>query len=391
MSVAPPPVRIPLADVAWQHRQVRAELDAAFAQLVEDPACDGLHFCRRLEGQFRDYFGPEFHAVSVQSGSAAEFLALKALGIGPGDEVITAPNSDMATTAAISHTGAAFVLVDIDPATHNLDPAQIEAAITPRTRAILPVHMYGLPAEMEAICAIAQAHGLLVVEDATLALGASYKGRKTGTWGDAAFFSFAPRKVIGGLGNGGMVLTRDPEVARRVQLFKGYGQDPADGERPIAERLLANGMVNLVEGHNLKLEPLNAAAASAKFARLGEWAELRQAAADSYTTRLAALPEVQPPTTPTYSRHGWRNFVVTLPAAKRPAVRTHLHTCGIDTAVLYTPPVHLQPVYRHLGLGPGSFPATEEIAGKLMGLPLYPGISEGQIAEVVEALAQALD
>jgi dTDP-4-amino-4,6-dideoxygalactose transaminase len=383
--------RIPLVDLAWQHRQIRAELNQAFVQLVEDAVCDGVAFCHRLEAEMRQYAGPEFHAVSVQSGSAAEFLALKALGIGPGDEVITVPNSDMATTAAISHSGAAFVLVDIDPQTHNIDPAQIESAITPRTRAILPVHMYGLPAPMDAIGAIAQAHGLCVVEDATLALGASYRGKKVGVWGDAAFFSFAPRKVIGGMGNGGMVLTRHADVAYRVRLLKGYGQDPSFGERPIVDRLLASGAESLAEGYNLKMDPLHAAVTSAKFAYLEAWAALRQKAADTYAERLTVVAGVRPPMVPSHSRHAWRNYVVTVPAEQRPAVRAHLQACGIDSTILYTPPVHLQPVYRRLGLGPGSFPAAEAVAGRLLGLPMHPGLCSGEIDAVVAALGDVLN
>ncbi len=221
-----PTTKIPLVDVAWQHQQLRPTLERIFAQFLDDPACDGVAYCRDLEQAFAAYFGSEFHAVGVQSGSAAEFLALKALGIGPGDEVITVPNSDMATTAAISHVGARFVMVDVDAQTHNMDPAQIEAAITAQTRAIMPVHMYGLPADMQAIQAIADAYGLLVVEDATLALGAQRAGIKAGTWGDAAFFSFAPRKVLGAMGNGGMVLTRSADVARAVSTLQGLWARP---------------------------------------------------------------------------------------------------------------------------------------------------------------------
>jgi dTDP-4-amino-4,6-dideoxygalactose transaminase len=385
-----PVTKIPLVDVAWQHRQLRPQLEQIFAQFLDDPACDGLEACLELEKVFAAYFGPEFHATSVQSGSAAEFLALKALGIGPGDEVITVPNSDMATTAAISHVGARFIPVDVDAQTHNLDPALVAAAITPRTRAIMPVHMYGLPAEMAAIRAIAEAHGLLLIEDATLALGAIHNGQKAGTWGDAAFFSFAPRKVLGAMGNGGMVLTRRADVAHAVRLYKGYGQDPAEGERPIVSRLQAARGEWWVEGHNLKLDPLQAAVVLAKFPHLDAWADLRQAAADSYARRLASLPDVQPPFVPAGARHAWRNYVVTLPAAKRAAVRAYLQAQGIHTSVLYTPPVHLQPVYALLGLGPGSFPVTETLADKLLSLPLYPGIDEAQIAYVVDTLAAAL-
>src|SRR5262245_24402994 len=201
-------VAIPLVDVPWQHAQVRDEINRALDEILTDSVSDGAGFVAKLERDFAARLGEDVAAIGVQSGLAAELLVLEALGIGPGDEVITVPNSDIATTAAISQTGARFALVDVDPRTHNLDPDQLEAAITSRTRAIVPVHMYGLPAEMDAILAIARRHRLAVIEDATLAPGANYRGTPVGALADAAFFSFAPRKVIGGVGNGGMVTTR---------------------------------------------------------------------------------------------------------------------------------------------------------------------------------------
>lgn len=381
-------MRIPLVDVAWQHEQVREAIDRALDQLLSDPTCDGSEFVRELESAFAHRLGTDVHAVSVQSGLAAEFLLLKALGIGSGDEVITVPNSDIATTAAISHTGARFVLVDIDPQTHNIDPARIEATITPRTRAIVPVHMYGLPAEMDAIRALGRRHGLKVIEDATLALGAEYRGAPAGALGDAAFFSFAPRKVLGGLGNGGMVTTRDPELAQRVRLLKGYGLDPARGEAPIAQRQRQAGFEHLVEGYNLKLDSVQAAVIAAKLARLDDWRDRRQTVADRYSERLAALPEVKPPYVPGYTRHAWRNYVVTV--RERDRVRARLQDRGVTTAVLYIPPVHLQPVYRHLGLGPGLFPNAEAVSQRLLCLPMHPGLTQLEVDQVVDALGESI-
>lgn len=379
-------MRIPLVDVAWQHQQVRAEIDRAFDRLLTDVHCDGVDLVAAVEGAIAARLGGDVHAVGVQSGLAAEFLALKALGIGPGDEVITVPNSDLATTAAISHTGARFVLVDIDPETHNLDPDRLEAAITPRTRAIVPIHLYGLPAEMAAITEVARRHGLAVVEDATLALGASYRGAPVGTLGDAACFSFAPRKVIGGTGNGGVVTTRDPALAAGVRLLKGYGLDPRRGEAPIRERQLHAGYEHLVEGYNLKLDPLQAAVVGAKLARLDQWAARRQAIAERYGVRLAGLPGIRLPVVPPHARHAWRNYVVRVP--HRDAVRAGLRERGIATSVLYTPPVHLQPVYRALDLGPGSFPHAEAVARDLLCLPIHPGLTDNQVDEVAGALVE---
>lgn len=380
---------IPLVDVAWQHRQVRPAIDAALDRILTDPVCDGAEFVAGLEAAVAARLGRGVQAIGVQSGLAAEFLALSALGIGPGDEVITVPNSDLATTAAISHTGASFVLVDVDLRSFNLDPALIEAAVTPRTRAIVAVHLYGLPAEMDAITAIARRHRLAVVEDATLALGAEYRGAPVGTLGDAACFSFAPRKVLGGTGNGGMVTTRDPALAERVRLLKGYGLDPRRGDAPIRERQAHAGFEHLVEGHNLKLDPIQAAVVGAKFARLDDWAARRQALADRYAARLAGVPGLGLPAAPPHVRHAWRNFVVRLP--HRDAVRARLRERGIATGVVYIPPVHLQPVYRGLGLGPGSFPHAEAAARELLCLPMHPGLTGEQVDEVASALAAAYE
>ena len=378
-----------LTDVAWQHRQVRAEIDQALDRLLADVYADGAELVSALETEMAKHLGGSVLAVAVQSGLAAQFLVLKALGIGPGDEVITVPNSDIATTAAISHTGARFVLVDVDPETHNLDPNLIEAAITPRTRAIVPVHMYGLPAAMDEITAVARLHGLAVIEDATLALGARYRGAAAGSIGDAACFSFAPRKVLGGTGRGGLVAARDPDLAARVRLFKGYGLDPAHGEAPIRDRQQHAGLDHLAEGFNLQLNPMEAAVISAKLTRADEWAAKRQAAADRYALWLSGVSGITLPHVPPGVVHAWRNYVVRVP--KRDRVRERLREGGIATAVLYTPPIHRQSVYRGLGLGPGSFPAAEALARDLLCLPMHPGLSDAEVDEVAAALIAACE
>ena len=377
-------MEIPLVDVAWQHRQVRAAIDRDIDRLLNDPTCDGSEFIQQLESNFALRLGRGVHAVSVHSGTAAEFLILRALGIGTGDEVITVPNSDLATTAAISHTGARPVLVDIDPRTHTMDPSKIEAAITARTRAIIPVHMYGRPAEMDPILEIARKRGIKVIEDSAIALGAEYRGALTGTLGDAAFFSFAPRKVLGGIGCGGMVTTRDPELAYQVRLLRGFGLPPEDMERPIGERHKDPGLDHCAEGYNLRLDSVHAIVVRAKFAHLDEWRARRQAVADRYSRRLAAVPGVELPHVPAHMQHAWRNYVVKLQHRER--VRAHMLANGITVALLYCPPVHLQPVYKWMGLGPGSLPAAEAAAESLLCLPMHPGLSEEEIERVVSVL-----
>ncbi|MGH2618155.1 MAG: DegT/DnrJ/EryC1/StrS family aminotransferase, partial [Thermomicrobiales bacterium] len=325
---------IPLTDVAWQHRQVRTEIDNALDRLLSDVHADGAELIAALEAAMMRRLGDGVQAIAVQSGLAAEFLILKAFGVGPGDEVITVPNSDIATTAAISHTGARFVLVDVDARTHNLDPDRLEAAVTRRTRAIVPVHMYGLPAAMDEINDIAHRHGLKVIEDATLALGATYRGAPVGTLGDAACFSFAPRKVLGGTGRGGLVMTRDADLAARVRLLKGYGLDPSHGDAPIRQRQWHAGLDHLAEGFNLQLNPMEAAVINAKLARADDWAARRQAIADRYGKLLAGIPGVELPEVPPGMTHAWRNYVVRV--SDRDRVRAQLRERGIATGVLYT-------------------------------------------------------
>ena len=380
---------IPLTDVAWQHRQVWDEIQAAYRTLLEDPTCDGIPFTHALESAFEQRFGPPWTAVAAQSGLAAQTLLLRAWGIGPGDEVITAPNSDLATTAAISHTGARFVLADLAPGTFHLDPAAAERAITPRTRALLPVHMYGHPAPMDELKRLAKATGLLLLEDAALALGASLNGVQAGTFGDGAFFSFAPRKVMGGIGNGGMVLVRDAAVARRLRLLRGYGLDPDIQDLPIGQRHLLTGQTHLAEGYNLKIDGINAAVVHAKFRRLEQWGAMRRAVAARYDERFAGRPELERPCTQTGAVPAWRNYTVL--AAGRDGLQARLRERGITTATLYTPPVHLQPVYAGLGLGPGTFPVAESYAGRLLCLPIYPGMTEVQADRVADEIGSVLD
>lgn len=379
---------IPLTDVAWQHRQVWGEVQAAFRTLLEDPTCDGVLFTHALEQAFEAYFGPPWIAVAAQSGLAAQALLLRAWGIGPGDEVITVPNSDLATTSAISHVGARFVLADVAPGTFHLDPIAAERAITPRTRAVLPVHMYGQPAAMADLRRIVDAHGLLLIEDSALALGATLDGAKAGTLGDGGFFSFAPRKVLGGVGNGGMVLVRDLEVARRVRLLRGYGLDPDLQDHPIAERHRQSEQVHLAEGYNLKCDGIQAAIVHAKFRHVDAWRALRQVVAARYDEHLAGMPGLVRPTTPANVVSAWRNYTVLV--ERRKGLRAHLHERGIATGALYTPPVHLQPVYANLGLGPGAFPVAESHADRLLCLPIYPGMTEAQVDRVADEVRSFL-
>lgn len=379
-------MRIPVFDPTVQHRRLLPELQAAIREVLLNDQSDVVPQVAGLEQEVADLLGG-CHAIAVQSGTAALFLIFKALGLGPGDEVITAPNSDMATTSAISHAGARFVLCDVDPETMNLDPSLLERHITPRTRAIVPVHLYGHPADMGPIMERARHHRLLVVEDATLAVGATYHGAQAGLIGDGGCFSFAAHKVIGGAGNGGMVVTRDPDLAAKVRLIRGYGQPPARQELPPWERHRIDRLEYHAEGYNLRMDSIQAAIVRVKLRHLGEWQAERQRLADQYAQHFAGTavraPVVRPGCT-----HAWRNYIVLVPDRDR--VREALRERGIATNVPYIPPAHLQPVYASLGLGPGSFPVAEHLADRLLGLPLYPGLLPSHVDEVAAAVLDAV-
>lgn len=375
---------IPLTDVSWQHLQVWDEIHSHFDALLLDPTCDGTQMTHNLELAFEEHFGAPWIAVATQSGLAAQTLLLRSLGIGGGDEVITAPNSDLATTSAISHAGARFVLADIEPGTFNLDPAAVEAAITTRTKAILPVHMYGHPARVDALRELAEKHNLLLLEDATLALGASLNGARLGTFGAGAFFSFAPRKILGGIGNGGMVILRDSTAAENIRRLRGYGLEPEIQNLPMQSRHMRGGLFHVVEGYNLKLDGIHAAITHAKFRNVDAWADLRRSAAARYDEGLAGVAEVITPAAAEGSLPAWRNY--TILSEQRDALRSHLAEQQITTATLYSPPVHLQPVYLARGYAPGDFPVAEAQAPRLICLPIYPGIDTQQIDRVIEQI-----
>jgi dTDP-4-amino-4,6-dideoxygalactose transaminase len=380
-------VRIAVNDYSLMNRRLLPELEAAFREVVVSGGTEVYPQVPTLEKEMCLHLGTG-HAVGVLSGTAALFLCLRALGIGPGDEVITAPNSDISTTAAIGHTGARFVLCDVEDDTFNLDPAKVEAAITSRTRAIVPVHLYGHPANLNPILDVARRRGLFVIEDAALALGATYQGRPVGTWGTVGCFSFAPSKVIGAVGHGGMVVTGDQDLAFRIRLIAGYGLHPSVQDLPPEERAAQGPKGHLAEGYNLRLDGVQAAVLRVKLKHEKEWAALRQGVADRYAARFAGGPVVAPSVRRDCA-HAWRNYVVRIPDRDR--VRAALLQQGIATSTLYAPPVHLQPVYRHLGLGPGAFPVAERLGQEILCLPMYPGLEPQQVDDVAAAVLQALN
>jgi dTDP-4-amino-4,6-dideoxygalactose transaminase len=365
------------------NERMRAEIDEAIRAVIDDGRFELGREVYEFETAFAAYCGVP-HAVAVHSGTAALHVALRAMNIGAGDEVITVSNTDMSTVAAIRFVGARPVLVDIEASSLNMDPRALAAAVTPRTRAVIPVHMYGRPAEMAPINEVARAHRLLMLEDAALATGARYQGTATGGLGDAGAFSFAPGKVLGAFGWGGMITTGDAEIARRARMFRAYGEDPAQYPPPAAGFRFATLHPEVV-GWNVRMDTIQAAVLLVKLRHLAPAIEERRAIAARYRRGFAGLP-VTMPDDPAHMRCVYRNVVVRVP--RRDAVRRALYEAGIPTGTHYIPPVHLQPAYQDLGYAKGSLPETERAADELLTLPIYPGMPDGDVDTVIEEIAR---
>ncbi len=359
---------ISLVDLKAAYRRLQTEIDAATARVMSSGWYILGPEVAAFESEFAAYLGVE-QAVGVASGTDAVLLALRALGIGPGDEVITVAHTAVATVAAIELAGATPRLVDIDAATYTLDPAQLAAAITSRTRAVVPVHLYGAPADMDAVLAVAHAHGLLIVEDCAQAHGARYRGRMVGALGDAAAFSFYPTKNLGALGDGGAVATNRPEVAERLRLLRQYGW---------RERYVSD-----VTGYNSRLDELQAAILRVRLRHLDAENTARRRLAARYDAALAGLP-ITLPTARADDRAVYHLYVIR--TAARDALAVHLRARGIGTGVHYPVPVHRQPAYAHLGCDPGSLPATEAAAAEVLSLPMYPDL----LPTAVDTIAAAI-
>lgn len=360
---------VPFVDLGRQHATLRAELDRAVNAVVERGEFILGPAVARFERQFADYCGTR-HAVGVGSGGSALQLALEALGVGSGDEVITVANTFIATACAISRTGATPVLVDCLDSTLGLDTGAVAGAVTPRTRAIVPVHLFGRLAEMEAIAQIATRHDLPIVEDAAQAHGAARGGRRAGAFGQLAGFSFYPAKNLGAWGDAGAVTTDDDALAARVRLLRDYGQR-AKYEHEIP-------------GENSRLDTLQAAILGVKLMRLDAWNDARRRAAARYRAGLAGTRVVLPAEPDVAEAHVHHLFVVRI--ADRDRVRAELSRQGIQTGIHYPVPVHLHPAYRSLGRGVGSYPIAERAAQQLLSLPMFAEITPEEIDRVCEVL-----
>jgi dTDP-4-amino-4,6-dideoxygalactose transaminase len=366
-------VTIPFVDLKTQYRRLKPDIDAAVQSVMERGAYVMGKEHSEFEQAFANYVGAK-HCLGVATGTDALELAIRACGIGLGDEVITVPNTFIATTEAITHAGAKLRWVEVDRRTYNIDPAGIEEAITPQTKAILPVHLYGQPADMEPIMAIAQRHDLKVIEDCAQAHGAKYHGQKVGTFGEVACFSFYPGKNLGAYGDGGAIVTSNDEIAERIKLLRNHGQ--------------REKYVHALEGYCHRLDNLQAAVLLVKLPHLDEWNECRRQAAATYSRLLQdvpgiVIPYVLPTVEPVYHL-----YVVQVPDRER--VQSALKAEGIETGIHYPIPLHQQPAYAYLGCQSEDFPISATLGPKILSLPMFPEITEAQIQTVVKVLREAV-
>ncbi len=361
---------IPLVDLKAQYQVIKPEIDAAMQRVV-----DNTSFILGKEvSQFEtDYaaFCKAKYCVGMDSGTAALHLALIICGVKPGDEVITTTHTFVATAEVISVIGAKPVLVDIDPRTYNFDPNVIERVITPRTRAIIPVHLYGQPAEMDPILDIARKHNLRVIEDAAQAHGAEYRGRRAGSMGDVACFSFFPSKNLGAYGDAGALVTNDADLADRARMLRNHGR--------------VDKYEHQFVGYGYRLDALQAAILGAKLPHLDAWNARRREIADYYTelftTTDLVTPYCPPHITPIYHIYAVRS-------KQRDALQKHLKARGIETGIHYPIPLHLQPVYQSLGYKRSDFPIAEQVANEELSLPMYPELTDTQVQQIVQSVTE---
>lgn len=364
---------VPLVDLGLGHEPLADELRAAFERVLSSSTFVGGPEVERFEQALAEQVGTP-HAIAVGSGTAALHLALAAAGVGPGDEVILPPNTFFSTAEAVVATGATPVLADVDEGTALLDPDAVEAAITERTAAIATVHLYGQPVDGHRFRAIAERHGLFLLEDAAQAMGASWQGRPSGSLGHAAGFSFYPGKNLGALGDGGAVTTADVDLARRVRLLRSHGEESKG--------------IHVVAGFCERLDELQAAFLNAKLAHFATAQAARAQAVARYRERLEAMEQVGVLDTAPGAHHAHHLFVVRVP--RRDAVLASMTSAGIGASVHYRTPIHLQPAFPDLGAR-GRFPCAERLASSVLSLPLYPAITEAQIDRCADALADALE
>lgn len=375
MSTHPPPnpatEPIPQFDLSAQYAAIGAEIRAAIERVLSRQQFVLGREGAALEEEIAALCGSD-HGVGVASGTDALILALRACGVRAGDEVLLPTSTFVATGSAVSALGATPVFADIRPETYNLDPSELERRVTPRTRAIIAVHLYGLAADMDPIVAFAKSRKLSLIEDCAQAIGAAYKGHRVGSFGDAACLSFYPTKNLGAYGDAGMVVTNSPEIAVRLRTLRNHGQT--------AKYLSSE------PGWNSRLDEIQAAILRVKLRHLADWQRARRSNAAEYTGLLEQVPGVMPPHEPEACEHVYHQY--TIRCERRDALQEHLAAQNTGTTVYYPHPLHLQPLYAHLGHKPGDFPHAERAAQEVLSLPMYPELRKNQIGRVVGAIAE---
>ena len=362
---------IPFLDLKAQYKEIKPQVDAAVARVIESAQFVLGPEVAAFEQRFAAYCGVQ-HCVALNSGTSALHLALLAAGVGPGDEVITVSMTFVATTAAILYCGAKPIFVDVDPNTWTMDPNLVKAAITPRTKAILPVHLHGLMADMDPIIEVADRAGLIVIEDAAQAHGSEYRGLRAGSIGDIGCFSFYPGKNLGAYGEAGAAVTNSSDLARQLALLRDWGQESKYN--------------HVLPGYNFRMDGIQGAVLNVKMAYIESWTEARQAVASHYD-RLLARAQFKRPAPPPHCRHVYHVYAVEV--EHRDQVQKALSAAGVGTGIHYPVPVHLQKAYGELGYGRGDFPVTEAIANRFLSLPIYAELQPEQVANVVLKLENA--
>ena len=376
---------VPMTALAEEYQSLKGPIDAAMQRVLASGRYALDEELSEFETEFARFIGVRF-AIGVGSGSGALMIALRACGLGPGDEVITAPNTDNPTASAIALVGASIVFADTDPDTFNIDPRQIERRITKNTRALIPIHMFGNPADMGPITEIAAQHDLKIIEDAALSAGARYRGRRTGSFGLVGCFSLAPSKILGAYGDAGILVTDDEGIAEKARVLRNYGHAPNNNLDP-TDFLGGSGWQVRDHGYNSRLDALQAAILRIKLQTLESRIAARRAAAARYDRLLEPLNVVTPHISfedePTY-------FAYNVMTQARDHARSVLAEDKIATRLYYNPPLHLQPAFVELGHGPGSFPVSEATAARMLALPIFPQITEEQQSWVATSLEKAV-
>jgi dTDP-4-amino-4,6-dideoxygalactose transaminase len=366
-------MKVPFLDLKAQHAPLRGAIDSAIAKVIDEAAFAGGPFVVRFEADFAAFCNCP-HAIGVGSGTEALWFSLLALGVGPGDEVITVPNSFMATAEAITYCGAEPVFVDVDERTYTMDPGALAKAITVKTKAIIPVHLFGQPADMDPILEFAREHGLFVVEDACQAHGAEYKGRRVGTLGDAGCFSFYPGKNLGAFGEAGAIVTMNAELQAKIRTLRDHGQ----------VRKYHHTMI----GWNGRMDGIQAAVLGIKLQHLENGNQLRRSHAMAYNQALNDIQEVATPAELANVRHVYHIYAIRV--QERDEVMRLLGEKGVGSGVHYPVPIHLQEAYRGLGYQQGDFPVAERCATEMISLPMFPELSPSQVSWVSQSVKEAV-